>query len=149
MYSEINKELQKAYEGMLYHRKLVSMLEDLKAQKNTLVKKVDTLKQQVEKEDFDVKNLEGKSISHIFHTILGNLDKKLEKEREEALAARLKYDQACTDLRNVENEITCLELEEAKNRNWKALYQRLYNEKKEQLIASASKTGEEILNLFQ
>ena len=149
MYSDINEELKKAHEGMLYHRKLVSKLEDLKAQKSALVKKVEELMKQVEKEDLDVKNLEGKSISHIFYTILGNLDEKLEKEREEALAARLKYDQACMDLRNVEDNIARLELEEAKNRDWKAIYQKIYNEKKEQLIRSASKTGEEILNLSQ
>ncbi len=149
MYSEINDELQKAQEGMLYHQKLLSMLKDLRAQKNTLLKKVDTLKEQAEKEDLDVEYLEGKSISHIFYTILGNLDKKLEKEREEALVARLKYDQACLDLSNVEYELFHLELEADKNRDWERIYQRLYSEKKEQLIASGSKLGEEILNLFQ
>lgn len=149
MYSNINDELQKSHEGMLYHQKLVSMLKDLRAQKSTLEKKMDKLKEQLEKEDLDVEYLEGKSISHIFYTILGNLDKKLEKEREEALVARLKYDQACMDLRIVEDEIARLELEEAKNRDWETIYQRAFREKKEQLIASGSKTGEAILNLTQ
>jgi len=149
MYRNINDELQKAQEGMLYHQKLVSMLNDLREQRNALAEKVEKLKEQVEKEELDVKNLEGKSISHIFYTILGNLDDKLEKEREEALAARLKYDQACSDLSNVEEEIARLEAEEVKNRDWESIYQSLYREKKEQIIASGSKTGEEILNLSQ
>ncbi|WP_341876568.1 hypothetical protein [Defluviitalea saccharophila] len=149
MYSDINEELKKAHEGMLYHQKLVSKLEDLRVQKSALVKKVEELRKRVEKEDLDVENLEGKSISHIFHTILGNLDKKLEKEREEALAVRLKYNQACMDLRNVEDNIARLELEEVKNRDWETIYQRVYNEKKENLIRSGAKAGEEILNLSQ
>lgn len=149
MYRYINDELQKSHEGMLYHQKLVSMLKDLRAQKSTLVKKMDKLKEQLEKEDLDVEYLEGKSISHIFYTFLGNLDKKLEKEREEALVARLKYDQARMDLRIVEDEIARLELEEVKNRDWETIYQRVFREKKEQLIASGSKTGEAILNLSQ
>lgn len=149
MYKNINEELQKAQEGMLYHQKLVSMLEDLKIQRSSLMEKVENLKKQAEKEDLDVENLEGKSISHIFYNFLGNLDKKLEKEREEALAARLKYDQALMELRNVEDEIARLESEEAKNRGWESIYQKLYNEKKEQLISSRSQTGNEILNLSQ
>lgn len=149
MYSYINEELEKAHEGMLYHQKIMSMLEDLRAQQRTLLEKVDHLKEQLEKEDFDVENLEGKSISNIFYSILGNLDKKLEKEREEALAVRLKYDQACMDLRNVEEKFAGLKLEETKNRSWKGIYQRVYSEKKEQLIVTGSKTGEEILNLSQ
>lgn len=149
MNGNINEELQKANEGMLYHQKLVLMLEDLKAQRNSLADKAEKLKKQLEKEDLDVENLEGKSLSHIFYNVLGNLDKKLEKEREEALAARLKYDQACIDLRDIEDEIARIESEEVKYRDCTMQYQRLYNEKKEQLIASATETGEEILNLNQ
>lgn len=149
MNRNINADLQKAQEGMLYHKKLVSMLEDLRDQKNTLEEKVEKLKEQFEKEESDVESLEGKSLSYIFYKILGNLDSKLEKEREEALAARLKYEQAFFDLKNVEKEIERLEQEEEKNRDWESVYQRLYNEKKEQLIASGSQTGEEILHLFQ
>lgn len=149
MNRNINADLQKAQEGMLYHKKLVSMLEDLREQKNTLEEKVEKLKEQFEKEESDVESLEGKSLSYIFYKILGNLDSKLEKEREEALAARLKYEQAFFDLKNVEKEIERLEQEEEKNRDWESVYQRLYNEKKEQLIASGSQTGEEILHLFQ
>jgi len=149
LYSDINEELQRAQEGMLYHKKLVSMLEDLSAQRSVLAEKVQNLKAQFDKEDLDVKNLEGKNLSHIFYTILGNLDKKLEKEREEALAARLKYEQASLELEDIEKEIARLESEEAKNRDWERIYHKLYDEKKEQLIASGTKSGEEILNLSQ
>lgn len=145
----INEGLQKAQEGMLHHQKIVSMLEDLREQRKALADKVQKLKEQLDKEDLDVANLEGKSLSHLFYSVLGNLDKKLEKEREEALAARLKYDQASEDLKNVEAEIIRLEAEETANRKWEDIYQRLYNEKREQLIESGSKTGEEILNLSQ
>lgn len=149
MQSDLNKELQKVQEGMLYHKKLVSKLADLRTQKCSLEIKVKQLKKQLEKEDLDVENLEGKSISHVFYTLLRNIDKKLEKEREEALAARLKYNQASMDLKYVEDEIAGLELEVSKNSDWESIYQRLYGEKKEQLIASGSKTGEEILELSQ
>jgi len=44
MYNNINEELQKAQEGMLYHQKLVSMLEDLKIQRSSLMEKVENLK---------------------------------------------------------------------------------------------------------
>ncbi len=149
MFGKMNEELQKAQEGMLRYKKIMSMLKELEEQRLALTDKVSKLKEQVEKEDLDVEYLEGKSITHIFYSILGNLDEKLDKERDEALAARLKYDQAYGELGSVEANIASLRLEQEEYKDCERIYSRLYEEKKEQLMSSSSKTGEEILNLSE
>ena len=50
------------------------------------------LKKQLSREGRDVKKLEGLSLSGLFLSILGNKEAQLEKERQEFLAAKLKYD---------------------------------------------------------
>lgn len=149
MYNELNQQLEEAQQGVQRLKKIKSMLEELERQKNLLTNKVSELKIILEKEDLDVEKLEGKSLTHIFHSILGNLDENIEKERQEALAAKLKYDQAVHDLDKVKEQITNLTSERFKYQSCESKYNDLYTRKKELLIQSGSETAEKILELSE
>lgn len=63
---------------------------DLRAERKRLEPFRETLKQ----EEADVRRLEGLSLPGLFAAILGNKEKQLARERQEALAARLRFDEA-------------------------------------------------------
>lgn len=82
-----------------------SKLKELYIQQKSLSGKVSTLKKYKLEEQEDVKRLEGRSLSYFFYKVIGKMDEKLDKEREEAYAARVKYDVAAFELRVVEEDI--------------------------------------------
>ncbi len=149
MFNELNQQLEDSQQGALYYQKVLSMLEDLENQQKNLTNKMVELKAQLEKEELDVESLEGKSVAHIFYSILGNIDKHLSKERQEALAARLKYDQSVRELEEVKSQINKLILEKDQYRNCESTYKRLYEQKKELLLQSNSDTADRILSLTE
>ena len=128
--NEINSKLAEAQQGILRLEKINSMLEDLDNQKESFTKKISELKEILKKEDFDVDKLEGKSMAHILHLFLGNLDAHLEKEQKEAIAARIKYDQAVRDLENIYDQISKLNSEMIQYESCESDYRELYEKKK-------------------
>ena len=149
MYSKINQQIQSAFQGMKQLEKIDKMLYKLQDEQEELENKVSKLKTTVEKEDKDVENLENKSIAKIFYSFLGNLDDRVEKERKEALSARLKYNQSIRDLSSVTRKISELNLERTKYINCKAQYHKLFKEKKELLIASNPKVAQKIMDITE
>ena len=59
----------------------------------------------LQKEQKDVKRLKKTSVSSIFYTIIGQKNKKLEKEKAEASDAEMKYFELQNELTNLKNEI--------------------------------------------
>ena len=59
------------------------------------------LQRQLQKEDSDVKKLEGISITALFYSIFCSKEQQLEKERQELLAAVLQYEQCKQVLREL------------------------------------------------
>lgn len=144
--NEINSKLAEAQQGILRLEKINSMLEDLDNQKESFAKKISELKEILKKEDFDVDKLEGKSMSHILHLFLGNLDEHLEKEQKEAIAARIKYDQAVRDLENIYDQISKLNSEMIQYESCESDYRELYEKKKDMLLQSDSLMADKILS---
>jgi len=147
MHNEISGKLEEAQQGILRLQKINSMLEELNNQKTAFTIKSFELKDELEKQQLDVDNLEGKSVSHIFHTILGDFDEHLEKERKEALAARLKYGQLAKDLETVNNRISNLQSEMSQYKSCERTYRELYDIKRDMLLKSDSKVADKILLL--
>ncbi|MFT4142973.1 MAG: hypothetical protein QM644_00850 [Mobilitalea sp.] len=86
-------------------RHIESKLKELYIQRKSLQDKVDTLKEYKLEEQADVDRLEGRSLSAFFYGVIGKMDEKLDKEREEAYAASVKYDVAASELNAVEADI--------------------------------------------
>lgn len=94
-----------------------------------------------------IENIEGKSIASIFYSILGSLEEHVKKERKEAFAAKLKYDQAEKDLDYVKSQISSLASERLSYVDCQKEYDRLYAQKKEELIKGTGETAQKILEI--
>ncbi len=147
MFTEINNNLEEAQRGMYRIKKIDSMLNKLRSEQDNLKNKVLKLKSILEKENSDVDKLNKKNLSSFFYSTIGKLDDKLEKEQREAMAAKLKYDQALMDLENIEYEIDKLLKERNEYKDSKNQYDSLYEQKKEMLLKSDEGTAKRILDI--
>ncbi|MEL7659049.1 MAG: hypothetical protein AAGU75_24420, partial [Bacillota bacterium] len=148
MYQEINEKMKQAQQGIARSHKIDAMLNELEKEQEMLCSKTKELKAIMEREKYDVEKLEKTSIASVFYSILGSLDEHINKERKEALAAKLKYDQAVRDLDDVKDQISKLNSERTSYVDCQSDYDRLYAQKKEELIRTADETAQKILELI-
>ena len=149
MYQEMNQQLEEAQQKVFRRNKLSAMLKELREQQRVLVDRVEELKTLLEKENEDVDKLEAKNLTHLFYSVLGKLGEQVEKERREALAAKLKYEQAVNELEQLRHQIKLLEEEFVEYRDSQRIYDSLFEKKKEHMLNSHSSTGEQILQLTE
>jgi len=69
------------------------------------------LKRRLDKEEADVEKLTGLSLAGLFHSILGDRTERMQKEKQEAIAARLKYDDASQAVVHALDEVERLSAE--------------------------------------
>ena len=101
-YREQLKDLQQKYYQKSHLETLVA---DLEQQFEDLKKKVFLYEAQMNQEQADVDKLEGRSLSAFFAGLRGNREERLDKERQEARAARVKYDMAVLERNMVEEDL--------------------------------------------
>ena len=103
-----NSKLNEIKEKIRVKKKLRNNLDYI--QESLANKKSDAmeLKKVLDKELHDVQILEGYSISALIHKLLGDKDEKLIKERQEYIAAKIKYDESINAIKRLE-----IEMEEA------------------------------------
>lgn len=95
-----NSEEKKRIENLLN-----KTMHELKSEKKKLLRLTEELKKEFE----DVQKLEGSGLTALFHSFLGNKDAKLNKERQEYLSAKLKYENCKKEIEDLEFEIQKLE----------------------------------------
>lgn len=144
---EINEKIEQAQRGIARLHKIDSMLKQLELEQESLRRKESELEVILEKENDDIEKLEHKSIASLFYSILGRLDEHVEKERSEALAAKLRYEQAVRDLEDVKNQISKLSSERLEYMECQKEYDLLYGQKREQLMRENGETAQRILEL--
>ena len=127
--------------------RLESVLNEPRKQKSILEAKVEELSVQKVKEQLDVDHLERRSLSNYFYQVVGKLDEKLTKEKQEAYEAAVKYDAAYSELQAVEADIRAKELEYGKVRRSNERYQEVLKEKQEAVKLSGVPEAAEILRL--
>lgn len=149
MYQEINQQLEEAQQRLFRRNKLSAMLEELRGQQKDLTKRVEELKNVLEKENKDVDKLEASSLRHLFYSVLGKIGEQVEAERREALEAKLKYDQAVNELEQLTDQIKLHEEEYVQYRDSQKIYDSLFEKKKAHMLNSHSSTGEQILKLTE
>ena len=76
---------------------------ELTAQRDTLADRLKKLEKSKLAEQADVDRLEGHSLAAFFYQVIGKMDEKLDKERQEAYAARVKYDAALHDSEKIKS----------------------------------------------
>ena len=127
--------------------RLEAMLKELRQQKNILGTRVEELSAQKAKEQLDVERLEKNSLVNYFYQVVGKLDEKLTKERQEAYEAAVKYDAAYSELQAIEVELSGKEMEYGRVRRSDERYQEVLKEKLEAVKLSNVPEASEILRL--
>ena len=94
---------------LTYKKRLEFMLKELRAQEQPLSARVDVLKARMLQERRDVDRLEGRSLSAFVYYALGKKEEKLDTERREFYAARVKYDAAARELDAIRQDIEATE----------------------------------------
>lgn len=101
------------------------------------------------KECGDIGKLEGRSLANYFYQVIGKLDDKLDKERQEAYAAKVKLDAAELELQNIRRDISNVQSQLDAARTAGYLLEQALKQKQEELRKSGSETGNRILALEQ
>ncbi len=105
MFEYINEELIAAKEKVWRKEKFEGMIRHTEEALEKEVNRKIELEKALKDEDKDVKKLESLSITNIFYSILGSKDQQLDKERQEFLAAKLKYDECCHSVLMLEKDL--------------------------------------------
>lgn len=105
MFEELNAQLTAAKDNLRKKEKYERLLAQAKKSMQRLKANQSELNQTLLKESQDVKKLESLSITGLFYTILGSKTQQLDKEVQEMLAARLKYNACCDTITQLEEEL--------------------------------------------
>ena len=145
--SHFDTVLQDLQEKVARKRKLENVMTELRAQRSELFTQVDRLDAVRMKEQADVDKLEGGSLAAFFYNVIGKMDERLDKEREEAYAAAVKYDTAARELADVDEQIRKYVQELNDLRGVELRYVQALQEKSDAIKASNSQAGQQIRQL--
>lgn len=142
-----DEQLQQLQQQMARSNQLEAMLSELRSQRSALSEQVRALEAVKLEEQADVDRLEGRSLAAFFYNVIGRMDEQLNKERQEAYAARVKYDAAARELEEVECDLRRHESELAGLQGCGHKYEAVLKEKADAIKAAGGVNGEEILKL--
>ena len=128
-------------------KQLSSMIKELRSQRDNLSARVRELEAVKMDEQADVDRLEGRSLASFFYNVIGKMDERLNKEREEAYAARVKYDAAARELEAIDGDIQRCESELSGLRGCEREYEATLREKANAVKSEGGARAEEILKL--
>ena len=128
---------------------LEAKLRELQDQKYEFDRKVTSLRVALREEQADVEKLEGRSLANYFFQVVGKLDDKLTKERQEAYAARVKLDAAERELAGIEADMEEIYAQLADVRRAQEQYDAALAQKRYDLRASDTPEGQKIRQMEQ
>ncbi|MBC8587160.1 hypothetical protein [Paratissierella segnis] len=141
MYTEINKKIYDLQEKLRIKEKLESLKKMAESELNKKRDQLEELKKQLKKEEKDVEKLEGTSFSSIFLSLTDKKDEKLDKEREEYLTAKLKYEECIGAIEEIEKELDYANTELHKYIGVKEDYDKAMKEKENLILNEDSDKG--------
>ncbi|MBQ7922210.1 MAG: hypothetical protein IJ325_06500 [Clostridia bacterium] len=139
--------LKQLYDMTAEKKRLDAKYADLKAQAATYEEQVAILRASCAKEQEDVDKLEGRSLAAYFYNIIGKKNEKLDKEREEAYAARVKLDAAERELSAVKSEMASVRSRLGELSGCENAYSHALESRREEIKASSTPEAEELLRL--
>lgn len=128
---------------------LETKLDELHDQRREYDRSVISLRAVWRKEQEDVRRLEGGSLANYFFQVIGKLDEKLDQERQEAYAAKVKLDAAQRELAGVEEDITEIQSRLADIGIAEVQYRNELAKKRAVLKASGTAAADQILAIEQ
>ena len=101
--------LKELWRQVAEQKTLRAKLDELQAQRRALAGRLSELDRERRAEQADVDRLEGRSLAAFFFQVMGTREEKLDQERQEAYAARVRYDAVARELESVERDAAGLE----------------------------------------
>ena len=126
---------------------LESKLYELHTQRRQYDNQVISLLVAFRKEQEDVEKLEGRSLANYFYQVIGKLDDKLDQERKEAYAAKVKLDAAERELAGIESDIKEIQEQITDVLVAEARYKDALELKRRQLKDSGTQVADQILSM--
>ena len=126
---------------------LESKLYELHAQRRQYDNQVISLRVASRKEQEDVEKLEGRSLANYFYKVIGKLDDKLDQERKEAYAAKVKLDAAERELAGIESDIKEMQEQITDVLVAETRYKDALELKRRQLKDSGTQVADQILSM--
>ena len=126
-------------------KQLEAKLDDLRNQRRIFEKKATELREEHCNEQSDVDRLEGRSLANYFYQIIGKLDDKLDQERREVYAAKVKLDSAERELAAVECESQEIQSQLQELAGCEEAYAAALERKRNAVTSSGTPAGAEIL----
>ncbi len=145
-YEKLCERLRALHAKLARREKLNAMLGDLEEQRQDLLRWEEALAETWGKEERDVEKLE-KGISGFLASLRGGKEERLEKERAEAYAAKLRYDAKVRERTDVEGRMDALRRERDGLRDVEQEYNALLTEKQKVLRQRSGPAGERIAAL--
>ncbi len=149
MLIELDKQLTDTKNRLQVKQSTLDSLQHAKQSFNEEQSRIRTLKAKMLEEEADVKKLEGLNITALFQTVLGKKDRQLEIERQEFLAAKLKYDECAESIATLNGEIEYLENQLRDSGDVELIYQTLLAKKEAILVQSNHRNVHRILAISE
>jgi len=134
---------------LTYKKRLEAMAHELREQRSVLQQKVAVLEQKMLSEKKDVDRLEGRSLAAYYYHAFGKKTEKLEGERREYYAARVKYDAAVRELKAVELDLECTEEDLLDLADCEERYVRAVDQKRLAIESSGTNQSRELVEKEQ
>ncbi len=138
-------ELSLLQAQMVYKKRLEAVMAELRSQEAPLLEKVRQLEAAKHSEQKDVERLEGRSLAVFLYTFLGKREQMLDKERQEAYAARVRFDAALRELDAIQEDIRETEEDLQDLSDCETRYARALEEKRQALEAAGTPNGIAVL----
>lgn len=145
--TQYDHQLRELQQQIARSKQLTAMIEDLRSQRETLAPRVHELEKAKIHEQEDVDRLVGRTLAAFFYNVIGKMDEKLDAERREAYAARVKYDAAAREMEGIEADLNSYVAELASLRGCEQRYAAVFSEKAAALKAAGGSNTERILVL--
>lgn len=139
--------LQQVQEKVFEKKRLEAKLSVLRSQSRSLELRVAELKRELESQQGDVLRLERVTLSAIFYSLIGKKEERLDKEKQESYGAKLKYDTAALEQRQVCSQIQDMEEQLRELAGIENRYTQLLQEKTQEIRNSGTPQAEELLQL--
>ena len=142
-----DQQLQELLAQCARKRKLEASAAELLRQRDTYAARAEELKEAMREEQADVDRLEGRSLAAFFYNVVGKMDEKLTRERQEAYAARVRYDAAARELAGSEEDLARCQAELGTLDGCEERYAALLREKTQAVKAAGGAAAEQILRM--
>lgn len=134
MYNEINNQIYSLKEKIRIKEKLENLRSIAEAELEKKLLSRDELLKQLNKEEKDVMKLENTGVSSMFLSLMGKKEDRLDKEREEYITAKMKYEECVESIRELEAQVEYANIELKKYKNANEDYLKAIKDKRKVIL---------------